>query len=270
MTAAEAQRTREGMLRDGFCVVPDILTDDFVAELIAETARINATEEHHPDTRYQGTHVSVAFADNAVMRRLATWEPARQALVQLEFGDFAHRDALLVLTKPAHGPALYWHQDWMRWNDPLSCSPWPQIMFISYYLQGTSVENGCLRVIPGSHLRRIPLHDRLVTAHERGARFIEEDHPVMFSRQPEEVDVPVGPTDLVLADARLLHAAHANRTDQPRDLLLLWHSRPDTVPADWSGEIPQVIAERDPDAEYEILRVPGDYLVADPSRGSAR
>ena len=84
----------------------------------------------------------------------------------------------------------------------------------------------------------------------------------MFSRQADEVDVPVDPTDLVLADARLLHAAHANRTDQPRDLLLLWHGRPDTVPPGWVGEVPQVIATRDSDAEYETSRVPGDYLVA--------
>ena len=260
MTAAEALRTRERMLHDGFCVVPRILTDEFVAELVVETARINATEEHHPDTRYQGTHVGIKFAGNPTMQRLATWEPTRQALDQLGFGDFAHLDGMLVLAKPAHGPALYWHQDWKRWNDPLSCSPWPQIMFVSFYLQGTSVENGCLRAIPGSHLRRIPLHDQLVTAHEQGARFIDEDHPVMFSRQADEVDVPVGPTDLVLADARVLHAAHANRSDQPRDLLLLWHRRPDTVPANWAGEVPRAIVERDPDAEYETSRVPGEYL----------
>ena len=49
----------------------------------------------------------------------------------------------------------------MHWNDPLSLTPWPQTMFLSYYLQGLTVENGCLQVIPGSHLRRTPLHDDL-------------------------------------------------------------------------------------------------------------
>ena len=135
---------------------------------------------------------------------------------------------MLVLTKPARGPALYWHQDWMMWNDPLSCTPWPQTIFVSYYLDGTSVENGCLKIIPGTHRKRIPLHDTLVTAHEQGARFIEEDHPVMFSDHPDQVNVEVGPRDLVLADARVLHAAYKNRTDEPRDLLLLWHRRPMT------------------------------------------
>ena len=262
MTREVARQTREQMIRDGFCVVPDVLTDAFVAELREETARLNATEPHHPDTRYQGTHLGIKYADNPIMRRLAEWQPARQALEELGFGDFAPRDALLVLTKPARGPALYWHQDWMQWNDPLSVTPWPQTIFVSYYLEGTSIENGCLKIIPGTHRRRIPLHDVLVTAHEQGARFIEENHPVMFSDHPDQVNVEVGPRDLVLADARVLHAAYQNQTDQPRDLLLLWHRRPLTVPAYWQGDVPRVLADRDPDAEYEPTRIPGNHLTA--------
>ena len=257
-----ARQTREQMIRDGFCVVPDVLTGAFVAELREETARLNATEQHHPDTRYQGTHLGIKFADNPIMRRLAEWQPARRALEELGFGDFAHMEGMIVLTKPARGPALYWHQDWMRWNDPLSCTPWPQTVFVSYYLEGTSVENGCLKIIPGTHLKRIPLHDQLVTAHEQGARFIEEDHPVMFGDHPDQVNVEVGPRDLVIADARVLHAAYKNQTDGPRDLLLLWHRRPETVPDYWQGDVPRAIADRDPDAEYEATRIPGKLLPA--------
>ena len=258
----ETARHRDQMLRDGFCVVPDLLSDEFVLELRKETARLNATQEHHPDTKYQGTHLGIKYADNPIMRKLSDWQPTRDALEELGFGDFIPRDSLIVLTKPARGPALYWHQDWMRWNDPLSCTPWPQTIFISYYLHGTTVENGCLKVIPGTHRKRIPLHDQVVGAHEQGARFIEEDDPIMFSEHPDQVDVEVGPRDLVLADARVLHAAHPNRTNAPRDLLLLWHSRPETVPASWEDEVPAVIAKRDPSAEYEGTRVPGKYLLA--------
>ena len=34
-----------------------------------------------------------------------------------------------------------------------------------------------------------------------------------------------------------------------------------TVPDNWEGEIPEVIANRDPGAEYEGSRIPGEYLV---------
>ena len=68
----------------------------------------------------------------------------------------------------------------MRWDDPLSVSPWPQTLALNYYLQDTTVESGCLKVLPGTHLRRIPLHDELVPAHQLGARFVEPDHPVTW------------------------------------------------------------------------------------------
>ena len=120
------------------------------------------------------------------MRRLAEWPPARRGAGR-SWGSATSStmESLLVLTKPARGPALYWHQDWMQWNDPLSCTPWPQTMFVSYYLEGTSVENGCLKIIPGTHRKRIPAaRPVLVTAHEQGARFIEEDHPDHVQRSP--------------------------------------------------------------------------------------
>jgi hypothetical protein len=262
MTTETAQEIREQMLRDGFCVIPGILDQEFVQELRGETDRLNNTVEHHPDARYQGTHVGVKYEENEYMRQLSEWPPARQALGKIGFGDFKRTDGLIILTKEPYGPALYWHQDWSRWNDPLSCSPWPQQIFLSYYLEETQIENGCLKVIPGTHLERIPLHDNMVTAHEQGARFIEDDHPVMFSDHPDQVNVFSKPGDLVLADARVLHSACKNQTGESRNLILLWHNRPETVPEYWESEVPSVIKDRAPEASYERTRIPGEYLVS--------
>ena len=262
MTPEMARERREQMLRDGYCVIPDILSPEFLLELGQESDRLNDTMEHHPDTKYQGTHLGIHYEDNAIMRRLAEWQPARQALEQMGFGDFKHGGGLIVLTKEPYAPALYWHQDWGQWNDPLSCTPWPQKIFLSYYLEDTSLENGCFQVIPGTHLKRIPLHDQLVTAHEQGARFIEENHPIMFSHHPDQVDVLTKAGSLVLGDARVLHAARKNQTDQRRNLLLLWHSRPKTVPDYWEGETPLLFVEGDPEITYPSSRIPGQYLPA--------
>jgi hypothetical protein len=260
LTPETAIALREQMLRDGYCVIPDILSLDFLQQLQQESDRLNDTMPHHPDTKYQGTHLGIGYKDNEIMQRLAEWEPARQALEQMGFGDFTPGGGLLVLTKEPYAPALYWHQDWMRWNDPLSCTPWPQTIFLSYYLEDTDIDNGCLKVIPGTHTKRITLHDQLVTAHEQGARFIEESHPIMFSNHPDQVDVKTRAGDLVLGDARVLHAARKNQTDQRRNLLLLWHNRPETVPEYWDGEISEIIRNRDPEASYAGTRVPGEFL----------
>ena len=260
MTPEQAVDKRRQLLRDGFCVVGGVLTDEFLGELRDETERLMEDWVPPPDFKYQGQHVTARAEDNSTVRRLLDWAPTRRALEQMGLGDFASTGGIIVLTKDPGEPALYWHQDWMQWNDPLSCSPWPQIIFVSYYLSDTAPENGCLKVIPGTHRKRIPLHDDLVPAHEQGARFIEEDHPTMFSDHPHQVDVCVEAGDLVLADARVLHSAHRNRTGQRRTLVLAWHRRPETVPAYWTGEVPAIIARRDPDGEYPGSRIPGELL----------
>ena len=261
MTEETATEKRDQMLRDGFCVIDDVVTEEFLQELRDETERLIANHEEPPDLVYQGQHIGLRREDNAVIDKLLSWGPSYQALKELGFGDFETRGGVIILTKEPKGPPLYWHQDWMRWNDPISTTPWPQTIFLNYYLTDTSVENGCLKMIPGSHRRRIPLHDKLVPAHEQGARFIEEDHPIMFGDDPGQVYVPVKAGSLVLGDARVLHAAGRNVTDERRTLVLGWHNRASEDPPDyWDGEIPEVLRNRDPEAKYETSRIPGEYL----------
>ena len=51
MTPEMARERREQMLRDGYCVIPDILSPEFLLELGQESDRLNDTMEHHPDTK---------------------------------------------------------------------------------------------------------------------------------------------------------------------------------------------------------------------------
>ena len=260
MTPKEARHKRGQLIDEGFCVIDDVLTEAFLRELRDESDRLMVDWVRPDEFKYQGEHVVAKGEDNEMIQRLLDWAPSRQVLSEMGMGDFASNGSIIILTKDPGEPALYWHQDWMQWNDPMSVSPWPQVVFLSYYLSDTSVKNGCLKVIPGTHHRRIPLHDELVPAHEQGARFIEEGHHVMFSDHPEQVDVCVKAGSLVMADARVLHAAHRNLTDERRTLILAWHRRPNTVPEYWDEEIPQIIAERDADAEYEGSRIPREFL----------
>ncbi|MEE2659003.1 MAG: phytanoyl-CoA dioxygenase family protein [Candidatus Latescibacterota bacterium] len=260
MTPEGARQKREQLIRNGYCVIDEVLSEEFLQELRDESDRLMADWVRPDEFKYQGEHVVVNGETNQVIQRLLDWAPARQALTQMQMADFASHGSIIILTKDPGEPALYWHQDWMQWNDPMSVSPWPQVIFLSYYLSDTSVENGCLKVIPHTHHKRIPLHDELVPAHEQGASFIEEDHPVMFSDYPDQVNVCVKAGSLVLADARVLHSAHRNLTDERRTLILAWHRRPNTVPDYWEGEIPEVIANRDPDAEFEGSRIPREFL----------
>ena len=236
------------------------LTATFLDELRAETDRLLDSVEHPASWKYQGSDLHVRGDANPIIQRLLDWKPALDALAAMGLGDFRAHGSFILLSKPPGGPALYWHQDWMEWNDPISLAPWPQYLFLSYYLIDTTPENGCFQVLPGTHTRRVPLHDRLTGAHEAGARYAEPDDPVLFSEQPGAVDVPVKAGSLVIGEGRALHAARANQSDQRRTLMLAWFSRPKTVPDYWTDPVPQEILDRDSNAKHPPTRIPGQYL----------
>ncbi len=255
-----AKKKRGQLIKEGYCVIDNVLSQEFLQELRDESDRMLDAVDHPPHWKYQGSDLHVSGKDEPVIKKLIDWQPAEEALNSLGLGDFTSHGGFIILSKPAGGPPLYWHQDWMNWNDPISCAPWPQYIFLSYYLVDTSIENGCLQIIPGTHLKRIPLHDRIVPAHGEGGYDVPENDPDMFCQHSDAIDLPVKAGSLVIAEGRVLHAARANQNNKRRTLLLGWHERPKTIPSNWSGEVPEEIVNRDPEVTYAPTRNPGLYL----------
>jgi hypothetical protein len=222
MQAIRDEARREQLLSGGYCTVERVLDPPMLEELRRVTDRLLAEypEADAQRFRYQGSNISVAY-QHPVFPRLFAWPPALAALATLGF-DAPKWWSAFLLSKPPHAPPLYWHQDWWAWGDPCSAAETPAQIFLMYYLTDTCVENGCLRVIPGTHRKRIPLHDALPAAHSERTYEAGLDSP-LFARHPQEVDVPVNAGDVVIGDARLLHSAHANRTGERRSCLTLWY-----------------------------------------------
>ncbi len=278
LTPKEALQKRQELVELGYTVVPGVLQNPFLDELRHWSEDIFDRVPVNPKYRYQGSDIHVStqrkwrtpkgqtpderqLSDPIVERIIdlpEQWEACRLLGLEGQRAD----DKIILLSKPPHGPPLYWHQDFTNWNHPEAASRWPTRIFLSYYLTNTTRENGCLRVIPGTHHMRIDLHDFLPAAHGEEIQAVEDlSHPA-FMDHPNAVDVPVKSEDLVIADARVLHAAWPNRTGKRRTLLLQWYSVfpfPDP-PTWWKGEIPDVIRKADPNVEYERTRTPGAHL----------
>jgi hypothetical protein len=126
-----------------------------------------------------------------------------------------------LISKPGNGPPLFWHQDWWGWDDPTAYQPRAQQLFAMIYLTDTRIENGCLRVIPGSHRRDHPLH-HLETAHSDDMQGYKDPTNFAYADHSDQVAVPVRAGDVLIGDARLIHGAFANQTTEERPLLTLW------------------------------------------------
>ena len=217
---------REQLDRDGFCIVPGVLSSKMLRDLRRVTQEIldGLPSEHEEDNRSTGSMVSVyehpLFADLIAL-------PEGQAAVEALGFSSARFSSGYIISKPPHSPRLFWHYDWAGWDAPESYTlRIPQIFFM-YYLTDTRRKNGCLRVVPGSHINDNDLLPLLDEAHTPELLRAADPSRPAFSDRPDEVDVPIKAGDLLIGDSRLLHASHANESDERRTVITLWF-HPDT------------------------------------------
>ena len=158
------------LLHHGFVHFPSIYPPSLVEELrIAIDVKLEPQlEDAYGTTPFQGSsHQLEKVYDPAIVKLLS--EPAAiDAMARCGITAPKYRDGY-ILSKPPGGHALYWHRDWGCWNrggpaDEETVSPVATQMFLMLYLVDTAPFNGCLRVLPGSHLRRIALDDESTTA----------------------------------------------------------------------------------------------------------
>ena len=279
MNSERAAQFRHQLIREGYCHLPGIASDDLI-EQIRQTADCLAEglpEELKRKHRLQGSLIDVW--NHPEMAPLITLPGAVDVLCELGFPNPKFLTGYIISKPPETAPALFWHQDGIGWNEPINYTDTPVQFFLMYYLIDTNRQNGCLRVIPGSHLKRHRLHG-LPPAHTDDIQKADESHPALQT-DPDEVDVPVKAGDLVIGDARLLHASHPNRSSRRRTVITLWfcptydqlpetvqagygkpRSRPENwTEADWDLVQPLLATYRGDAAPFERNRIPDERLV---------
>lgn len=227
---------RKALQDAGYIVARGLLDRALIEDLHARSQAILAElpGEHRARNRSQGS--LVPMADHPEYSAIIGAQALRAAFERLAFPDPRFSSGYLI-SKPPGGPPLFWHQDWWGWDDPVSYSDEIAQVFVMIYLSDTSPDNGCLRVIPGSHRRHHALHDAPAAHGEALSRVDDPNHP-LYGRIQGEIDVPVKAGDVVFGDARILHAAHANRSDAERSLLTLWyHPNYGSLPAGMRARI---------------------------------
>ncbi len=115
------------------------------------------------------------------------------------------------ISKPPHvGKATPWHEDSSYWNGRIStmagiCTVW-------LAMDGATPENGCMRVIPGSHTNGFSEYEAVdpgsnIFGLQIKPELIHEDAAVYFELKPNECS---------LHEARLIHGALANHSNTRR------------------------------------------------------
>ena len=184
-------------------VVPDFrLPAEAVEEISDAHGRLLAKHPQFAD------YCPAVLAFDTGFLNIARMPAILDQVEQLIGPDFALWNSSFFAKPPRVGTKTPWHQDGEYWPiRPLAtCSVWIAV-------DAATTENGCLRVIPGSHRRR-----RLGKHDYNGAEGLSLPLEIRAEEYDEETaqDIVLAPGQISLHDVFLIHGSAPNRSEQPR------------------------------------------------------
>jgi len=205
----------EQLERDGFAVVPDVLSSEHVARARSRLVEVAAVE------RAAGIDQDPKWEDGPRNQRVfgllnkgqefvdLVEHPVAMALVEhLLDPSFLLSSITANITGPGGWPmGLHYDQDYV----PQPWPPFPMVVNVIWMLDDFTEENGATRFVPGSH---------------------REDHTgwsaeVISRRAGETIAVGGTAGSLVCLDGRVLHQTGANTTsDQLRHGVIAYYCQP--------------------------------------------
>ncbi|MCS7225285.1 MAG: phytanoyl-CoA dioxygenase family protein [Armatimonadetes bacterium] len=196
--------------QNGFVIVHQLLAADDVLRIKGEILNLLAAVRHEAaasgrkqeEVLASGVWVGLA-ARNEVIRQYVADDRLLNVLTEIIGPDLVFLSDKVALKDDEVQFGTPWHQDWPYWKGSHKVSVWVA-------LDETTKDNGCLRVIPGSHLRPLPHHN---TATGKGFGYRLSDDQVNAS---EAVDLPLMPGDALFFHDLLIHSSYPNRTGKDR------------------------------------------------------
>ena len=224
---------------NGYLVLP-ALADAAYCEAVIVFARQTlladaAPIEYEADTSYPGAPASREAEGGRTARRLlqavarspllADWakgERLSPALHQL-LGEGVRLSQVhhnCIMTKqPRFSSMTGWHRDSRYWQFQRA-----ELVSAWLALRNETPENGCLLVLPGSHLWSI------ASEQLDAAQFLRADLPQNQGLLAQAVAVPLQQGDVLLFHSNLFHAAGRNQTAQTKFSMVFTYRAADNLP----------------------------------------
>jgi len=237
--------------RDGFLIARGLLARSVCEEMKAVATRHLSDNieplEYESQVRYPGAPASFDAPGGRTVRRLlqayARDELYRQWAIcptvvgrlsgllgpQLKLSQAHHN---CIMTKnPAFSSATGWHQDIRYWSFEKTA-----LVSVWLALGVEHEENGCLWLVPGSHLGqfRPDQYD--------GDLFFRTESPVNKSILEGKIAAELDEGDVLFFHCRLLHAAGRNRTDLTKFAAVFTYHAADNspLPGSRSASFPEI------------------------------
>ncbi|MCA9035451.1 MAG: phytanoyl-CoA dioxygenase family protein [Planctomycetaceae bacterium] len=243
---------QESFARDGYLVCRGLIPDSYVERMLSVTNRdlrlLQGDIEFEADLNYPGAPESRDSEGGQTVRRLRQAisrdpvfcqflkEPLILNRLKQLVGNhvvmpLAHHNCIMT-KQPRFSSDTGWHQDTRYWAFTT-----PQLVNLWIALGSENLNNGCLRVLPGTHLNPTPrerLDDDL---------FLRQDLPANKPLLETSVPVELQPGDALFFHARCFHAATRNFSNETKKSVVFTFRSLDNspLPGTRSSEMPELL-----------------------------
>ncbi|MFD8725753.1 phytanoyl-CoA dioxygenase family protein [Streptomyces sp. NPDC059629] len=191
----------------GFAIIRDVIPGDLIEEARTHTAWLM---EKYPDVRPEHLHHPLIRNDAFWVRLIS--DSRLTDIAEFFLGpDVACFTAHYICKPPFNGQPVLWHQDGAYWKlQPM------EALTVWLAVDRSSTENGCLRMIPGSH--RIPLRTPSLRTDTENMLYsmTDEDLVQEWIDKAGIVDIELNPGDVSIHHPHLLHCSEANTSPKRR------------------------------------------------------
>ncbi|MEU5881931.1 phytanoyl-CoA dioxygenase family protein [Spirillospora sp. NPDC047279] len=187
---------------DGYAIFRNVLDADLVAEA---DQHVRWLQERYPGRSGEDLSTELVARDPFWVRLVS--DDRLLDIAERFIGPDIALFASHYISKPPHtGKAVLWHQDGAFWPlDPM------RVVTLWLAIDHSTPENGCLRVIPGSH--RGELHAVRELATDDAVFNVESDVAVDES---QAVDMVLRPGDVEVHHPGIMHGSNANTSPHRR------------------------------------------------------
>ena len=210
----------------GFVVVRNAIDADLADETLQH---VHWLGKKHPDVRPEQLHHNLLVND-PFMHRLVGDDRLLDIAESFIGPNIALFAAHYIAKRPGDGQAVEWHQDASYW-------PLEPMEVTTLWVAGTAStrENGCMRVLPGTHNQRVMKQRDLVDQDRDKFVLGTGIHPDQID-DSDAVDLELQPGDVSIHNPAIVHGSNANTSDRWRVGLTLRYIPTSTLVKKPAGE----------------------------------
>ena len=246
-----SKKYREPYERDGFLPQIDVYTKHEIDAFRARFDELEAREgTEHCQIGIHGRHFEEKF-----IWELATDPRVLDVMVELMGPNVMLLSTHFFCKYPEQDPQSFvaWHQDITYWGlePPSAHTAWIAV-------DDSDVENGCMRVIPGTHKTGIAPHDK--SGRAGNLLSIDQQIPDEHVDESRAVDLVLRAGQMSVHDGQVFHASMPNKSDRRRCGLTVRfipphvkQTRLNSIKSKW---VPVVVRGEDPYRNFAETKAP--------------